>query len=76
MPRIVVQTCRDMGNVDEVPFFAEHPYSRSWRCRSGRPVLIRIFRLDRRGFFQQAWARLVVRQGRIIAPQQAPDIIR
>jgi hypothetical protein len=75
-PPIVAEACREAGDSDHVPFYAGHPYRYDWACRGGRPVITKAYALDRRGFFRKAWARLVVRKGVVVAPRQAPDILR
>jgi hypothetical protein len=75
-PRIVAEVCRDAGNGEDVPFYAGHPYRYDWVCRGGKPVIVKTYPLDRRGFFQQAWARLVVRNGVVVSPREAPEILR
>lgn len=75
-PRIVAEACREAGDSDYVPFYASHPYRYDWKCRGGKPVVVKTYPLDRRGFFQRAWARLVVRNGVVVAPTEAPEILR
>jgi hypothetical protein len=74
-PRIVAEVCHDLGSSDDVPFYAGHPYRYDWACRGGKAVIIKTYPLDRRGFFQNAWARLVVRDG-VVSPKEAPEVVR
>ncbi len=74
-PRIVEEACHDLGNSKDVPFSAGHPYRYDWACRGGKAVIIKIYALDRRGFFQKAWAPLVIKDG-VVLPTEAPEILR
>ena len=75
-PRIVAEVCRDARTSADVPFYAGHPYRYDWACRDGRTVITKAYPLDRRGFFQNAWAPLVVRNGVVVSPKQAPEVLR
>ncbi len=74
-PRIVDEACHDLDNSEDIPFYASHPYRYDWACRGGKAVIIKTYPLDRRGFFQKAWARLIIRNG-LILPTEAPEILR
>jgi hypothetical protein len=76
LPRIVAQVCRDARSGEDVPFYASHPYRYDWVCRGGKAVIVKTYPLDRRGFFEKAWARLVVRNGVVVSPRTAPEILR
>jgi hypothetical protein len=75
-PPIVAEACRETPDSDYVPFYASHPYRYDWKCRGGEPIVTKAYPLDRRGFFQKAWARLVVRDGVVVSPREAPEIVR
>ncbi len=74
-PRIVAEACQTLGNSAYVPFYADHPYRYDWACRGGKAVLIKTYRLDRRGFFRKAWVRLVMNHG-VVVPTKVPGILR
>ena len=74
-PRIVAEVCHDLDNSEYVPFYAGHPYRYDWACRGGKAVIIKTYPLDGRGFFQKAWARLVMKNG-VVSPTKAPEILR
>ena len=59
-----------------MPFYVGHPYRYDWRCRGGKPIVREAYPLDRRGFFLKAWAPLIVRNGKVVSPKEAPAIIR
>jgi hypothetical protein len=64
------QACRE--EPDKASFnFAEVHYSAfDWRCENGKPVIIKSYPLDPRGFFKTSWVPLLVRQGVIIGPTE------
>jgi hypothetical protein len=74
-PRVVAEACKMLRNSPWVPFWAGHPYRYDWAGSGGKPVLIKTYPLDRRGFFLDAWARLVVKNG-VVSPTSAPDVLR
>ena len=74
-PRVVAEACQVNRDSSSVPSFAGHPYQYDWACRGGKPVLIKTYPLDRRGFFLEAWAPLIVKNG-VISPTGAPDVLR
>jgi hypothetical protein len=75
-PAIVAEVCRDSAEGEQVPFYAGHPYRYDWVCRHGKAVIVRTYPLDRRGFFLKAWAPLVVKDGVVVSPKEAPGIVR
>jgi hypothetical protein len=75
-PPTLIEECRGAPDDRQISFAAGHFSRFDWTCRGGAPVIARAHRLDQRGFFQKAWARLVIRRGRVVSPAAAPDLIR
>lgn len=75
-PPSLIAECRGAPNSREISFASGHFSQFDWACRGGKPVITRTYPLDRRGFFEKAWARLVVKNGVVVSPKQAPEILR
>ena len=49
---------------------ADADYSASqWRCNGRKPVITRTWALDKRGYMQKMWLRLVIKNGVVVAPK-------
>ena len=76
LPPSLVGECKGQPNSHQISFAAGHFSAFDWKCRGGKPVIARSYPLDSRGFFAKAWAKLVVKNGVVVAPKEAPDILR
>lgn len=62
------ESCEENGSVSS----AVAAYSAStWRCENKRPVIVRTWRLDKRGFMAEMWRPYRLRNGKPVTPDFA-----
>jgi hypothetical protein len=70
--RLLREACHDEPDKASFSFAEEHYSAFDWRCQGGRPVIVRGYPVDRRGFFTASWTPLVVRRGVVVGPTELP----
>ena len=63
--------CADNPGSDAVTDALDIYSASHWRCNGREPVIGETWALDKRGFMQKMWPRLVIRNGVVVEPQ--PD---
>jgi hypothetical protein len=71
----IVQDCRDAPEQDYINFADGHYSAFDWRCKGGRPVIVKGYPLDRNRFFKASWVPLALKDG-VPAPTKLPDELR
>ena len=67
----IKEFCADNPGSDAVTDALDIYSASHWRCNGRKPVIDETWTLDKRGFMQKMWPRLVIRNGVIVKPQ--PD---
>jgi hypothetical protein len=67
----IKEFCVDNPGSDAASDALEMYSASQWRCRGRKPVINGTWALDKRGFMQKMWPRLVIRNGVVVRPR--PD---
>jgi hypothetical protein len=67
----IQEFCAENSGSDYVTKAAEVYSASTWRCIGRKPVVLETWTLDKRGFMQKMWLRLVIRNGVAVEPH--PD---
>jgi hypothetical protein len=61
----IIDTCKDRPELDFVAMATTVYSSSTWRCKGGKPQIIKTDKLDKRGFLKATWRPLVDAHGHI-----------
>ncbi len=61
----IIDTCKATPELDFVAMATTVYSSSTWRCHLGKPVIIKTYPLDKRGYLKGTWAPLTDAKGRL-----------